>query len=282
MTHQHTPDIDFAEHAHHLEDSAALWAAVNARIVDHLPVPPGAVVADVGCGAGDMTLRLAARGARVLAVDREQVLLDLVSRRAEHAGVADTVRTVRADLADLPGALPEPVHLAWAGHVVHHAGDQVAALTALAGALLPGGTLAVAEGGLTPRCLPWDVGVGAPGIEARLDVANERWFASMRESLPGWVRDPGGWPRMLRAAGLMDVTATGWLLHRPAPLSGADRNILLPGLVSKVERARPWLEPDDAASWARLLDEADPAWLGHRDDLDLVAVEMVHTGRRPD
>ncbi len=282
MSHQHTPDIDFGEHTEHLERSAALWADVNERIAAELPIPHGAVVADIGCGAGDMTMRFAGRAARVLAVDREPVLLDAVRKRVDHAGLGDVVRTVQADLADLPGALPELLHLAWLGHVVHHAGDQVAALTALAATLLPGGTLAIAEGGRMPTWLPWDVGVGEPGIERRLDVAQDRWFASMRASLPGSVRDPRGWSALLRAAGLVDVTARAWLLHRPAPLPEHDRVEVLHALASKVERSRQWVEPADLASWERLLDPADAAWLGHRDDLELMAVELVYLGRRPE
>src|SRR5215207_1483183 len=159
----------------------------------------------------DMALLLARRvrtgGGRVLAIDREAVLLDRVRKRAQAAGLADVVQTVRADLAGLRYAVPEPVALAWAGHVVHHAGDQAAGVAALADVLAPGGVLALAEGGLQPRSLPWDVGVGRPGIEGRLLAAHEEWFAAMRAGLPGAVRDPRGWPAMLRAAGLVDVTA---------------------------------------------------------------------------
>jgi ubiquinone/menaquinone biosynthesis C-methylase UbiE len=287
MTHQHTPDVDFAAHADDMEHSARLRSAVTAQIAAELPLPPdgdGAVVADIGCGTGDMALLLAERvrhtRGRVLAVDREAVLLDRVRQRAEAAGLAGVVHTVRADLVDLPGALPEPVQLLWAGRVVHHVGDQAAAVAALVGALAPGGVLALGESGLQPHCLPWDVGVGRPGIEDRMLAAHDEWFAAMRADLPGSVRDPRGWPAMLRAAGLVDVTARSWLLDRPAPLSAADRDAVLDRLAGWVERADRWLDPDDRASWQRLLDPEDPAWLGHRDDLFMLAAETVHFGRR--
>jgi SAM-dependent methyltransferase len=294
---QRTPDVDFGAHADELERGARLWSAVSVHIAAELPLPSspdGVVVADVGCGTGDMALLFAKRlrgtgGAggtggtdgQVLAVDREDALLRRVAERAAAAGLAAAVRTVHADLIQLPGAMPEPVHLAWAGHVVHHAGDQAAAVAALAGVLTPGGVLAVGEGGLPPRCLPWDVGIGRPGIEGRLDVAHEAWFAAMRADLPGSVRDPRGWPAMLRAAGLVEVTARSWLLDRPAPLSPADRDDMLGRLAGRVERAGRWLDADDRAAWHRLLDPDDPAWLGQRDDLAVIAVETVHLGRRP-
>lgn len=284
MEHTHTPDVDFGAHADDLRQGDLLWSPVTAQIAAELPVPPGGVVADVGCGTGEMTLLLAGRvgdGGRVLAVDREPVLLDRVRSRAEEAGLAGRVATVQADLEQLPGALPEPVRLLWAGHVVHHAGDQAAAVAALAASLAPGGVLAIAEGGSPGRWLPWDVGVGRPGLETRLEVAQDEWFGAMRASLPGSVREPRGWPVLLRAAGLVEVTARAWLLHHPAPLPPALQQTVINKLAGRVERAEPWLDDGDRESWGRLLDAAGPDWLGHRDDVELVAVEVVHLGRRP-
>lgn len=294
QTNQRTPDVDFSAHVDELEWDARLWSAVNMRIAAELPLPSplggpdspdSVVVADVGCGTGDMALlfaqRLRQRDGRVLAVDREAALLRRVAERAAAAGLTEAVRTVRADLTQLPGAMPEPAHLVWAGHVVHHAADQGAAVAALAGVLAPGGVLALGEGGLQPRCLPWDVGVGRPGIEGRLDAAHDEWFVAMRADLPGSVRDPRGWPAMLRDVGLVEVTARSWLLDRPAPLSPADRDTMLERLAGRVERADRWLDADDRAAWQRLLDPDDPAWLGHRGDLAVVAVETVHLGRAP-
>lgn len=54
----------------------------------------------------------------------------------------------------------------------------------LAGLLAPGGRPALAEGGLASRHLPWDLGFGEPGHELRLQLAEDRWFAVMRISLP--------------------------------------------------------------------------------------------------
>jgi len=284
MEPTHTPDVDFGTHAHDVEAGDLLRSPVTEQIAAELPVPPGAVAADVGCGAGGMTLQLAERvgpAGRVLAVDREAVLLDRVRERARANGVADRVHTVRAGIDDLPAALPAPAALVWAGHVVHHVGDQAAAVRRLAGALEPGGLLAIAEGGVPPQWLPWDVGVGRPGIEARLVAAQTEWFGAMRAGLPGSVRDPRGWSAVLRGAGLVDVTSRAWLLHVPAPLSAAQLAAVLHGLANRVERAQPWLSGEDVDAWARLLDEGGPDWLGRREDLEGTVVEVVQLGRRP-
>ena len=86
---------------------------------------------------------------------------------------------------------------------------------------------------------------------------------------------------MLRAAGLVDVTARSWLLDRPAPLDAANRNDVLRRLAGWAERADPWLDEQDRAAWRRLLDPDDPSWIGGRDDIAVLAVETVHLGRRP-
>lgn len=289
MAHQHTKDIDFGAHADHLESSGNMWSSVVATIAAELPLPSGGdradgpVVADVGCGTGEMSLLLAARvepAGRVYAVDREDTLLDRVRQRAGAAGLGDRITTVNGDLTGLAGVLPEPADLVWAGHVLHHAGDQAAALAKLVAALAPGGVLAVAEGGLPPRYLPWEVGVGRPGLEARLEAAHDGWFGAMRAGLPGTVGDPRGWSALLAGAGLVEVTARGYLLHRPPPLDPDRRAAIAAGLAGKVERSEPWLDGEDLAAWRRLLDRDDPAWLGNRDDLDIRAMDTVYLGRR--
>jgi SAM-dependent methyltransferase len=173
--------------------------------------------------------------------------------------------------------------VAWASASVHHAGDQQRAVGTLVTLLAPGGRLALAEGGLPMRCLPWDVGVGEPGLEVRLDAAQDIWFARMRRQLPDAVPMPYGWPNALRRAGLTDVRTATWLFEAPTPLTPADRQRVVRELSHRVERLAETglLGGDDVAAWARLLDEGDPAWLGHRDDLQRLTARSVHIGHNP-
>ena len=182
----------------------------------------------------------------------------------------------------MAAALGGPADLVWASASVHHAGDQQRAVDALAALLGPGGRLALAEGGLPTRCLPWGFGVGRPGLEERLDGAQGRWFAQMRERLPGSVRMPYGWTSALRRAGLAGVSTRSWLLEAPTPLSTSDRAHLVGELAFRIDRLRPTdlVERDDLLAWDRLLDEGDPAWLGARDDLYRLAARSVHIGVR--
>jgi hypothetical protein len=108
---------------------------------------------------------------------------------------------------------------------VHHLGDQDDAVRRLAALVRPGGVLAIAEGGLSLRSLPRDIGIGRPGLEARLDVAREEWFAEMRAVQPGAVSTVEHWPGLLAAAGLSPCGTRSFLVEHAAPLDPATRAV---------------------------------------------------------
>jgi SAM-dependent methyltransferase len=200
---------------------------------------------------------------------------------------AAKVELVQADLEDgvqrLREALGGPADLIWASASVHHIGDQQAAVSALAGLLGPGGRLALAEGGLRVRHLPWGLGAGEPGLELRLDAAEDRWFARMRAALPGSTPMPYGWTEALRRAGLTAVTTTSSLIEAPVPLRDEDRERVLDDLTHRIDRLHPTglLDASDLATWERLLDPTGPDWLGRRTDLFWLEARSVHLGTRP-
>jgi SAM-dependent methyltransferase len=283
--------VDWSEKASGLVEMARDEHAWYEQAAAEVLRPGDRVAVDIGCGGGGMTLALAAAlGApgRVVAVDAEPELLAAVRERlAERDGTAMAgVELVAADLdagvGPVRAALPDPADLVWASASVHHVGDQQAAVDALAGLLAPGGRLALAEGGLPARHLPWDLGIGEPGLELRLDAANDRWFTRMRDELPGSVRMPYGWTEALHRAGLTEVAMRTMLRERPAPLPDPDRRQLADRFARWVDRLRPTglLDPADLAAWDRLLDPADPAWLGHRTDLHRLTARSVFTGTR--
>jgi SAM-dependent methyltransferase len=283
--------IEWAAESGHLSgaarDDAAWYAAQAAALVR----PTDRVAVDVGSGGGGMTLALVAALAegRVIAVDVEPALLAAATElvRAERPDARVSVETAMADLADgaepLRAALGGPADLIWAAASVHHLGDQQAAVSLLADLLAPGGRLALAEGGLPTRHLPWDVGLGEPGLEVRLDLAQDRWFAAMRAGLPGSVPMPYGWTEALRRAGLVEATTRTTLLESAAPLDAHELQRVVDGLAHRIDRLRPsgLLDPDDLATWDALLDPDGPAWLGHRTDLYRLSARSVHVGMRP-
>jgi SAM-dependent methyltransferase len=303
--------VDWDDAAPRLAVAAGADAPWYASVAATLVTPADRITADIGCGGAGMAAALAAAmtEGRVLAVDGDSGVLEAAqerlgaaaygSSRAEAlAGADGRSASSRAEVAiefvldDLDGDLSavraatgnRGADVAWASASVHHAGDQQQAVDILAGLLAPGGRLALAEGGLPMRCLPWDVGVGEPGLEIRLDAAQDIWFARMRRQLPGAVPMPYGWPNALRRAGLTDVRTATWLFEAPTPLTPADRTRVVGEFGHRVERLKETglLADDDVAAWARLLDEGDPAWLGHRDDLQRLTARSVHIGHRAD
>ncbi|WP_079061462.1 class I SAM-dependent methyltransferase [Streptomyces griseoruber] len=283
--HGHHTDIDWAEMAPHLVAQAELFTPLYERALAWLAkevTEPGLIV-DLGSGPGVVSGLFAETfpGARVLAVDGSEPLLEQAGERAARLGYADRFGTLAGEL---PGALDEldyPADLLWAGRSLHHLGDQRAALTTFAQRLAPGGTLAIMEGGLPSRFLPRDIGIGRPGLEARLDALQEEWFAQMRADLPGSVEVTEDWPALLGSAGLKHTRSRSFLLDLPAPASDRARAYVTDSLGRLREVYADILDPEDRAVLDRLLDPADPAGVRRRSDVFVLAAHTVHTAVKP-
>jgi len=103
----------------------------------------GDVWADIGCGPGFFALPLAARVARVLAVDISQEMLDICRQRADKAG-AKNIEYIRVRDARLPlddGAVD---HLLLA-NVFHEFDDREKTIAELRRVLAPGGALYIID-----------------------------------------------------------------------------------------------------------------------------------------
>jgi ubiquinone/menaquinone biosynthesis C-methylase UbiE len=242
---------------------------------------PGRVI-DVGCGAGGAACAFAGRldaRARVVGFDRDPRLLAQARGRAEAQGVGDRVGWAVGQV----GALPVPersFELVWASGVIHHVADQQAAVSELAALCRNGGRVALVEGGLPLRCLPHEIGLGRPGMEARLDEARARWFVDMRAELPG-QQMPYGWPEALARSGLQDVQTRSFLAEIRPPLGAVGQAIVEQHLATALNELGDRLAADDRDALAHLLEPGDPAYVGRRDDLLVTAVRTVHVGTRP-
>jgi SAM-dependent methyltransferase len=250
-------------------------------------------VVDVGCGGGGMALAMARRlapGGRVVAMDPHGDVLD-AARAHLRDGLGEPdygprVDFVTAALEDGVRGLREAIggepYLIWASAVIHHVGDQQGAVDTLASLLAIGGRLAIQESGLRRRHLPWDVGVGAPGLEARLEAAAGQWYTAMRGRIDTHKPLPYGWTTALHRAGLVTVTERTLLIELPSPLSTIARRHALDWLAGRVEHAASAaaLSDADLAAWERLLNPDDPEWLGHREDMHLLEARTVQTGVR--
>ncbi|MEU4803039.1 methyltransferase [Actinosynnema sp. NPDC023587] len=294
----HTHDgIDWTSRVASLRRAAEIDAdavrVIARRLVRTLPDDP--TVVDVGCGGGGMAVALvesltARGGGTVVLVDAVPEVLDAAVTAARAAATYENdtttptvrVRPVLADLAaEQPADIAGPAHLVWASRVVHHLPDQRRGVGDLVAALAPGGWLALGEGGLESRCLPWDLGIGEPGLHDRLAHARAEWFVRMRESMPGSVRLPVGWNTVLTDAGLVEVTAFSYLVDHPAPAKPVVRELVVQQLQWLAEVGAQRLHAADRHALTRLLDPDDPAFIGRRDDVFLLSTGTVHLGRKP-
>ncbi|MFI1504321.1 class I SAM-dependent methyltransferase [Streptomyces sp. NPDC020597] len=282
--HDHRTDIDWAAMAQHLEAQAELFTPLYERALSWLGrevTEPGLIV-DAGSGPGVVSCLFAETfpGARVLAVDGSEPLLQRAGERAARLGYADRFGTLAGELPDVLGELDYPADLLWAGRSLHHLGDQRAALAAFAQRLSPGGTLAIMEGGLPTRFLPRDLGFGRPGLEARLDALEAEWFARMRADLPGTVAETEDWAALLGAAGLRHSRSRSFLLDLPAPAPDRARAYVAASLSRLREAFGEDLDADDRATVDRLLDPDDAASVHRRPDVFVLAAHTVHTAVR--
>lgn len=142
---QHGNPLDLAAYLDRLESpERAEWQKPD-ELVAALRLAPGAVVADVGSGPGYFTLRLARAvgpSGTVFGLDVDARLSDLLVQRARAAGLANVVPVLAPGGDGLP---PRPCDLILLVNAFHHFPDGPAYLTRLAGALAPGGRLALVD-----------------------------------------------------------------------------------------------------------------------------------------
>jgi ubiquinone/menaquinone biosynthesis C-methylase UbiE len=142
---QHGNPLDLAGYLARLESpERAAWQQPDA-LVSALGLTPGATAADVGAGPGYFTLRLARAvgpGGTVFGLDVEPRMIELLAMRAREAGLANVV-PVLAPAGD--GLPPRPCDLILLVNAFHHFPDGPGYLDRLAGALAPGGRLALVD-----------------------------------------------------------------------------------------------------------------------------------------
>jgi len=142
-THQH--GFGGAEHWAKVFDDPArdAWQKPH-EVIQALKLAPDAVVADIGAGTGYFAVRLAhmTPQGRVYAVDTEPDMVKYLGERAQKSGVTNLV-PVQGAPAD--PKLPGKVDLVLLVDVYHHIEQRAAYFRKLAGALKPGGAVAIID-----------------------------------------------------------------------------------------------------------------------------------------
>ncbi len=109
-------------------------------------VKPGMTVMDVGCGMGLFSIamaRMVGDGSRVIAVDLQQKMLDVVKKRAVTAGIVSRIDTHRCEANDL--GVEAMVDFALAFAMVHEVPNKRSLLEQIRARLKPEGKFFIAE-----------------------------------------------------------------------------------------------------------------------------------------
>ncbi|MCU1488913.1 MAG: Methyltransferase type 11 [Acidimicrobiaceae bacterium] len=183
------------------------------RVVAEAAPSPGAVAVDIGCGSGQLTLKLAPLVGSVTGVDVSSAMIELLADNARNAGATNvTGRAVPVEHLDLA---PASIDLVVSNYVLHHLRDEdkAAVVAKAASWLRPGGRLVIG-----------DMMFGRGSESRDREIIGSKVRLMLRRGPAGWWRiaknasryllrfqerpvSMSAWVAMFRAAGLVEVEA---------------------------------------------------------------------------
>ena len=135
------------------DDEAATWdddpghearqVAVARAIAEAVDLSPAMSAVDIGGGTGRLSILLAERVGSVVVTDPSAGMVQVAVQRIEEAGLTERVSAVQADLTT--DRLEGTYDVVWSSMALHHVQDPAALLRAVAGLLVDGGRVAIAD-----------------------------------------------------------------------------------------------------------------------------------------
>jgi SAM-dependent methyltransferase len=249
------------------------------RIVDALPIAPGARVLDTPCGDGTYLSWLAERvgpEGHVFGVDRSRAYLDAARHGvASSSGLASRVHLIVGEMQRLPFA-DESFDFVWCAHSLYSLSDPATVLAELKRVVRRGGSLGVLENDSFHHwLLPWPVELELAVRRAQL-VRLEGQTRTWRKHYAG-----RGLSTLLAEAELADIEVVTHTIDHAAPLDVDERALILDYLAGLRELTAPVLDGDTRAGLDAFIDGrgGEPAAID-RDDFFAAQLEIVATARR--
>ena len=136
------------------DDAAATWddddagheerqVAVAQAIKEAVKLSPRMSAVDVGGGTGRLSILLADLVGSVVVTDPSAGMVQVARERIEAAGLSDRLRAVQADLTI--DRLDGVYEVVWSSMALHHVRDLEGLLRSVAGLLVDGGRLCIAD-----------------------------------------------------------------------------------------------------------------------------------------
>src|SRR4051794_37622427 len=149
-------DATRVEHVHEhkrFDDEAATWdddpsherrqLAVARAIKEAVDLSPRMSAVDLGAGTGRLSILLADCVGTVVVTDPSAGMVQVARERIKAAGLSDRLRAVQADLTTDP--LDGAYDVVWSSMALHHVQDLDGLLRSVAGLLVDGGRLCIAD-----------------------------------------------------------------------------------------------------------------------------------------
>lgn len=255
--------------------ASIFWEPMDREMIEWLAISRGQRALDAGCGRGDHARYLAewtrADGS-VVALDRAPVPLKKAQARVAGTPFEQTIQFCLGKLED-PSLFDAEFDHIWCSHTLHGQSDVSGVLRNLKRMLRPTGCVAIREDKSGGTMLPYDVGLGNPGLEARLFSAFVQRFTQHRLALG---RCPYGWEQALYEAGFVEVRTKSFLYQLSPPFSEQQREYLH-FLLARGQNAVT-SDEDDQRVLKCLLDASGPDYFLNRRDVHFTCVCTVHLG----
>lgn len=196
--YEHVGTLDKWQNDYYSSNASRYYDEAVAKAFRQMQVTHGANILDAGCGTGVHAIRLCQLGAKVIAVDISNTMLDHARANAAKAGLAGHIEFTQIDIA-ASGLQPARFDHVFSWGVLIHIPDFDAALDNLMKALKPGGTMALYltnEGALDLKL---------ERLARKLTRKPPKAYIKNRWGRGFWHDMPGGkmWTNHLRATALI-------------------------------------------------------------------------------